>query len=110
MSRDYRECAKCNLGIDSEFGAWCECGNFFCSTGCGSVDNYQDSYDEEEEDSYDFDESLIHRKDKKTPITCCICREEHFTDYILLNGLLEKLNLTREDAISLLKKTNRKNH
>jgi putative heme degradation protein len=93
MGVDYYQCANCNRGFrdDSEYCAYCECGNCFCSKECGKLENYGDWSEEDD----------THRIDLEADITCVICRHEAYTDYTLLESLLKHFNITREQAVNI---------
>ncbi len=59
----------------------CDCGMNYCSTECG--DREEDLEDEEEK------------------ITCRVCRKEYATEYMLLDFLLKRCNLTPREATAL---------
>lgn len=96
MGVDYYECDACGLGYrdDSNYIAYCECGQQFCSKQCAKLKNSK-AYDQ---DDPDFDHNLFVRLDKLKLVTCCICRKERHTTYVLLNALLKHYNLSIEDA------------
>lgn len=93
MGVDYLQCASCSFGFrdDSDYCAYCECGNSFCSVNCGDLSNYGEYNDERQ----------THRIDDNVDITCVICRNESFTDYTLLEAVLKHFNITREQAIKI---------
>jgi len=78
---DYYNCAKCNE-IFSGSSSVCECctgcENIFCCKTCAE---------------------LIEKDGEDT--SCCICRDEHITDYMLLIYFLNKYNLSRKEAMDL---------
>jgi hypothetical protein len=96
MGVDYYECHSCSHGFrdDSEYVFYCECGSHFCSVKCGEPTNYGEWNDDTESNRINNDEE----------ITCVVCREEVFTDYALLQGLLKHFNIDREQAIELVRK------
>lgn len=100
MGVDYYQCANCNFGFrdDSDYCAWCECGNCFCSVECGKLSNYGE-YNELHEG---------HRIDDNLDITCVICRNETYTEQTLLAAVLEHFNITREQAINIWRSVTRK--
>ncbi|CAB4196575.1 hypothetical protein UFOVP1290_95 [uncultured Caudovirales phage] len=105
MGVDYCSCNKCGIGFrnDSDYCRWCECGNRFCSMKCAKLKNYQEDEDEDDED-----DEYSNRIDKDLDITCCICRNEIYNDYILFQALMAEYNLTRDQVIEIWKKQNNK--
>lgn len=99
MSVDYSQCDSCKLGYrdDSDWACYCDCGSNFCGAICGKLKNYK-PYNEDEDENYEG-----QRIDRSNPITCIVCREEIFTDYGLLQGLLFHFNITRDQAIELIR-------
>ena len=102
MGVDYYQCASCTLGFrdDSDYCAWCECGNCFCSTKCGKLENFVEEYVEHEEDE-SKDVYRGDRIDAEKPVTCVICRDEQYTDHTLLEAVLEHFSITREQAVNI---------
>lgn len=75
MSLDYYLCDKCGKKFSeiSWDADWCECGGRFCSKKCADkIDDF-----------------------------CCKCRKEVVRDEELLDFLLKRGNLTREQAVEL---------
>lgn len=87
MGIDFYTCSYCDETFP-DCGRYfrCDCGRMFCSDECGKRDipaTYNDDCQN----------------------TCCICRDEYILDEILLNFLLEKFSLTKEEAIRLYRTT-----
>ena len=68
----------------------CECGGKFCSNDCASMDYAV----------YDDNGECIEGEDGEG--NCVLCRGEAATDYDLIEFLLEKCSLTREQAVEEL--------
>lgn len=96
MGVDYYSCAGCSFGFrdDDERVSYCECGNHFCNSECGKLQNYGDWNEETES----------HRVYDDLDITCKICRKETANDYVLFEALLAHYSITREDAFEIYKK------
>lgn len=95
MGVNYYTCSGCDIGYrdDSEYCAYCDCGNGFCSAECGGLKNYGEWKDKIES----------HAIDPEVDITCKICRKEAANDYVLLQTLLKHFCLTKEDALDIYK-------
>lgn len=104
MGVDYYQCAGCTIGFrdDSDYCAWCECGNCFCNVKCGKLENYQ-VLDELDEDDPRYDDYVNgeHRIDMSKDITCVICRNESYTDYTLLEAVCKHFRITRDQAVNI---------
>lgn len=104
MGVDYYECDNCSVGFrdDSPYCVWCECGAKFHSVECGKLENYQVLEDIDEDDPrYEDYINGECRIDVNKPYTCLICRKEVIRDEELLDFLLKRGNLTREQAVEL---------
>jgi hypothetical protein len=106
MGVDYYQCASCNFGFrdDSDYCAYCECGNHFCSKECGKLTNYsvmEEPDEAEGEEKYQLYLDGNTRIDLEQPITCVICRNESYTEYTLLEAVLKHFRITREQAINI---------
>lgn len=101
MGVDYYQCDSCGRGFrdDSEYCAYCDCYNKFCTSKCGKLENYKDEYDEDDGGN---------RIDPDKDVTCVICRNEKYTDYTLLKAVLQHFNITREQAINIWRSENKK--
>jgi hypothetical protein len=80
-------CARCDHSFPdcSDYCCFCvECGSRFCCLECADVE----PTDEENINRYELEE-------------CCICRKEVATDYILLEVLLRKYKITRDDVLEM---------
>jgi len=79
MGISYYTCPACDYNFSgcSDDAFWCNCGNHFCSSEHG-----EQAIDEEDEDIS----------------TCVICRGEFVDDPTLMQFLLTKIGLTREEA------------
>ncbi len=99
MSIDYYKCMNCSASYraDSHYGVECECESIFCSKECGKLENHQE-WNEDEDQEWS---ELVHRVDKSKPCTCILCRKEKYTDSMLLNSLLKRFNITKEQAINI---------
>lgn len=95
MGVDYYECNKCGCGFrdDSDYCIYCSCGSHFCDESCADP-----VYNETERKQGYYLE----------PESCCVCRNEHCTDYGLLQFLLGHFNISRGDAEKLYFEANPK--
>jgi len=105
MGADYYTCDSCNMGYrdDSDFACNCDCGSNFCHKDCGKLENFTYEYDDPDCPTGEDYVEGSHHVDEDLPITCTICRKEVATDYILLEVLLRKCNLTREQVMEMWK-------
>ena len=93
MGVDYYECNKCGRGFrdDSDYCVYCDCGNHFCNEKCA-----QPEYEAREEDDDAWQQC----------VSCIVCRNEHCTDYALLEFLLKHFSISKKDAEKLYFKAN----
>jgi hypothetical protein len=98
MGVDFYACENCGHTFPDcgdYFG--CECGAIFCSSECGvriseevpTGDKYADGEDKYEDRT-----------------TCSFCRLENLADHEMIPFLLNKLGLTREQAVDMFRKEN----
>ena len=82
MGVDFYSCHYCDETFPDCASdlVWCDCGAHFCSSSCGQS---------------------IKAENPDEPDTCRICRHEYIPDQRLLEFLLPKLSLTREEAEQL---------
>lgn len=100
MGVDYYTCANCSHNFP-DCGDYfnCDCGELFCSTECGERES-------QEIESHTLEE-LEEDEDYANEVnTCMICRGEMVPDHIMMEFLLQKLNLTAEEAVELYNKEN----
>lgn len=90
MGVDYYECHKCGRGFrdDSDYCIYCGCGAHFCNDICAQP-KYETVEETDDDDSYE------------ECVSCVICRNQHCTDYALLQFLLEHFSLTKEKALEM---------
>ena len=84
MGVDFYACQICDETFPdcgNYFG--CECGAMFCSTKCGKPDT----------------------EDENNP-TCCLCRKDEATDYVLLKFLLKHVKMTRNQVLEMYRNEN----
>ena len=93
MGIDYCVCSECEQGfpdvIDYEY---CGCGREWCGEECAELGGLRKEYD----DDGDYDENG----------TCKYCRKEDFEDGELLDFILNREGIRREDVIQLYVKGN----
>lgn len=97
MGIDFLVCSECETGFpdvsDYEF---CDCGRDWCSEDCAEKNGLlkPEILDEDGEfEDYDYDN-----------FTCQFCRGEKFDDDVLLNFILKREGISRQDLINLYKK------
>lgn len=92
MGVEFFPCDSCGESIcDCGDYERCGCGRKWCNEKCATKDGY-DSDDENADEGG----------------SCSFCRMEQAEDYQLLNYLLEKYNLTREQILGEWKVSNKK--
>jgi len=95
MGVDFLICDICHESFpDCGDFVSCDCGGRFCSSECAQIDDCV--YDEDGEPVEDEDGDFIIGEE-----TCVLCRGEALTDQDLIEFLLKKLSLTREQAVEL---------
>lgn len=96
MGVDFYTCANCayNYPDCGDYFRCSGCEEGFCSDKCGGRQIIEEESDEEVDDE--------HYKEELT--SCILCRKESVTDNTLLHFLLNKFNLTYEQALELYKK------
>lgn len=91
MGIDFLVCNECETGFpDVNDYKFCECGRDWCDEECAEKGGLRQVLDK---DGYDSGES-----------DCKYCREEEFEDDVLLNFVLKREGISREDLINLYKK------
>lgn len=103
MGVDYYECNKCGFGFrdDSEYCVYCDCGAHFCSKDCANP-----TYETRIEKLKEFGSERDY--EYEACISCCVCNNEHCTDYALLQFLLGHFNISIDEAKELYFKANPK--
>ena len=95
MGVDFYACENCGHTFP-DCGDYfsCECGATFCCNECGgrSVTEPPDDWDED--------------TDWEEVVTCIFCRLESVADHEMIPFLLNKLGLTREQAVDMFRKEN----
>lgn len=91
MGIDFLVCNECETGFpDVNDYKFCECGRDWCDEECAEKGGLRQVLDE---DGYYSGES-----------DCKFCRGEKFDDDVLLNFILKREGISKEDLISLYKK------
>lgn len=92
MGIDYYSCDYCGKSFpDCCNYEYCNCGKHWCSEHCAELAGLEVNRELEECD--DFSEEMNGYK------TCQYCRKEDVEDYNLVDFLLNKLEITREEAV-----------
>lgn len=105
MGVDWYSCKSCeDTFCDCGDYVSCECGEHWCSDECAEADGYKR---ESCKLRYDVDdnecESSCYCCENHIESSCKYCREEDFSDEVLLDYALQKLGLPREDLIKQYK-------
>ena len=91
MGVDFLICDICHSSFpDCGDFVVCDCGGRFCSSECAEMDYA----------AYDEDGECLEDEDGEG--TCVLCRGQAATDADLIDFLLRKLSLTREQAVEEL--------
>lgn len=115
MSVDYLTCNCCEENFpDCGYYVSCEsCGTHWCSDECAEEDGYisehckkfpilsdRDEMEDYREKNCDYEDCTDCPYYK--PDSCKYCRNEDYSDNVLLEKALELLNMSREDLIKIV--------
>lgn len=88
MGLDFYACNRCGEGFhDAGYYKSCDCGKVWCGDDCAKADDLHE-----------------HVEDNYEEISCKYCREEDYDDSVLLDFVLKREGISRQDLISLYKK------
>lgn len=117
MGVDYYSCNYCD-GIFSDCGHYITyktCGTRWCSNECAEEDGWVDEHCNKYPVLDDRDLMEFYRKkhceyknccdcEHYNPASCKYCREEDYTNYVLLDKALDLLAMTREELVGIVRK------
>lgn len=86
MGIDFLVCSECETGFpDVDDYKFCECGRDWCDGECAEKGGLENNYED---------------------TSCKYCREEDYEDKVLLDFVIEREGISREDLIGLYKREN----
>lgn len=106
MGVDWLTCRNCGETFpDCGHFVNCECGEHWCSEECAETDGFEEEHcklGKSKDDDCDLEISCW-RCENNVERSCKYCREEDFSDEVLLTYTLNLLNLSREQLIEKYK-------